>query len=849
MKQQRLRADNYEQLIEIVKAVQRGKNPEEALYPKEPQNVPDEEQPERSLDEKLTNEELLRPEQPEMSPDEELTDEELLRSEQPEMSPVEEVTDEMQDIPDEGLSEEMGWKESILDRVRSVKESFEWRFSPKEFLGKLPLKKMFFKKAVSDKESTEEESVKDIFPGAELVEVSLEDRSEKERAADEQSLDRLLNSPEEKTTDSEAVKDVSAAADTSSLTEQTVSANRQPGKLGSFVAGLRDYASELRGNLAQKGFQRKESILFGMGALLAILVVAVLVHGISVSRAEKRKMEHVAADEGLTVLVEDQPQQWCSSYPVQLIVRTKNETIAKVSVNGTDYIPDENGQIIVESEDPLLEVSVAAEQGTLKAQVEIPLIDAQAPVVNIARTQDEVTVTANDARSEISKIRYAVVHNNAYLDFPLYQDYSEPLTFEEDCIYYFYAQDAAGNRSVPTVTTMETAKQIELPQEELSLFPDEAVFLNVRVEPDGALLNNLRYSSANTDVITVDSFGRIIAVSEGSTVITVSADDVSDVSCKVTVSQERAVTISAIGDCTLGTDAAFNPQTSFNAFDTVRGHSWFFQNVSDILGNDDVTFANLEGTFTTSTERAVKEYAFKGDPSYTQILTNGSIEVVTLANNHSSDYGTQSLTDTKQYLAEAGIDYCQDTEIVVRDVNDIRTAFVGIYVLDDGMASETDLREAIASAQEQKAQIIIVAFHWGSEKATQPDEIQQALAHTAIDCGADLVVGHHPHVLQGIEKYNGKYIVYSLGNFCFGGNSAPSDMDTMIFRQTFTVTQDGVLDDDQIDIIPCTISSEPYYNNYQPTPAEGTEAERIIGRINEYSSPFGLAFSASDGQD
>ena len=167
------------------------------------------------------------------------------------------------------------------------------------------------------------------------------------------------------------------------------------------------------------------------------------------------------------------------------------------------------------------------------------------------------------------------------------------------------------------------------------------------------------------------------------------------------------------------------------------------------------------------------------------------------------------------------------------------------YAAPGGVIGDAELREAIEEAKAQEARLIVVAFHWGSEKQTQPDSTQQELAHIAVDCGANLVVGHHPHVLQGIEKYNGAYIVYSLGNFCFGGNNAPSDMDTMIFRQTFTVTRDGVLDDDQIEIIPCSISSDPYYNNYQPTPAEGTEAERILGRVNEYSAPFGMSYSLS----
>ena len=116
--------------------------------------------------------------------------------------------------------------------------------------------------------------------------------------------------------------------------------------------------------------------------------------------------------------------------------------------------------------------------------------------------------------------------------------------------------------------------------------------------------------------------------------------------------------------------------------------------------------------------------------------------------------------------------------------------------------------------------------------------MQKELAHAAVDQGADLVIGHHPHVLQGIEKYNGRNIVYSLGNFCFGGNSYPSDMDTIIFQQTFTFEGGEQKEDDVTNIIPCRISSADGYNNYQPTPAEGEEADRILQKLEERS--FGI---------
>ena len=172
------------------------------------------------------------------------------------------------------------------------------------------------------------------------------------------------------------------------------------------------------------------------------------------------------------------------------------------------------------------------------------------------------------------------------------------------------------------------------------------------------------------------------------------------------------------------------------------------------------------------------------------------------------------------------------------EVKGVKIGLVGIYELYDHLDREQQLKDNIAKVKADGAQLIVVIFHWGNETETVPDSNQTTLGRMAIDQGADLVCGHHPHVLQGIETYKGKNIVYSLGNFCFGGNSSPSDMDTMIYQQTFTIDTDGVKNDNITNIIPCSISSVAYegYNNYQPTPAEGDEATRILDKINERSS-------------
>lgn len=306
-----------------------------------------------------------------------------------------------------------------------------------------------------------------------------------------------------------------------------------------------------------------------------------------------------------------------------------------------------------------------------------------------------------------------------------------------------------------------------------------------------------------------------------------------------------SLTISVVGDCTLGTDETFDYDTSLNAYYDSNGKDYFFQNVKSIFAADDLTIANFEGTLTDSDTREDKTFAFKAPAEYAQILTSGSIEAVNTANNHSHDYGDQSYTDTLTALDNEGITHFGYDDTAVMDIKGVKVGLVGIYELNDHLGREQQLKDNIAKVKADGAELVIVIFHWGNETETVPDTNQMTLGRLAIDEGADLVCGHHPHVLQGIETYKGKNIVYSLGNFCFGGNSSPSDMDTMIFQQTFTITSNGVQADNVTNIIPCSISSADGYNNYQPTPATGDEATRIKSKIDERSAAIPTADSTA----
>ena len=377
------------------------------------------------------------------------------------------------------------------------------------------------------------------------------------------------------------------------------------------------------------------------------------------------------------------------------------------------------------------------------------------------------------------------------------------------------------------------------------------LLLAVLILPIQSCASGSKKASSSNVKTSSESTSSKTEMSDGSSALTADSSsdpegDTSDSQSETDTSTSKAshdtpvsLTVSVVGDCTLGTDENFDYSTSLNAYFENYGKEYFFQNVKSIFEADDLTIANNEGTFTDSYDREDKTFAFKAPASFAGIYSCSSVEAVNTANNHSHDYGEQSFQDTMDALDAEGVIHFGYDETAVMDIKGVKVGLVGIYELNDHLEREQQLKDNIAKVKEDGAELIIVIFHWGNEKETVPDSNQTTLGHLAIDLGADLVCGHHPHVLQGIEEYKGKNIVYSLGNFCFGGNSYPSDMDSMIFQQTFTITDIGVKEDNVTNIIPCSISSAYGYNNYQPTPAEGDEKTRIMEKIQERSSWIG----------
>lgn len=321
------------------------------------------------------------------------------------------------------------------------------------------------------------------------------------------------------------------------------------------------------------------------------------------------------------------------------------------------------------------------------------------------------------------------------------------------------------------------------------------------------------------------------------------ADSADSVAEREKAEKNVEITISAAGDCTLGRHTGSPYASSLDAYYDQNGASYFLKNVKPIFDEDDMTIVNFEGTLTDSTTPAVKKFTFKGPEEYLDILTGSGVDFMSFANNHMYDYREQGCQDTIEAFKANHVPYASLDEVGTYKVKGVTLGMVSVHGEVESEEAEM-LERGIEKLKEQGVDIIIASIHTGIEKAYYPSEKQINLAYCAVDAGADLVLEHHPHVIQGAEFYKGVYIEYSLGNFCFGGNRNPSDKDTIILQKTFRI-RDGQLDrDSQMKIIPCSISSAAGYNNYQPVVLSDQDKERVIRRMNEYSAKLGVSFDS-----
>ncbi len=273
--------------------------------------------------------------------------------------------------------------------------------------------------------------------------------------------------------------------------------------------------------------------------------------------------------------------------------------------------------------------------------------------------------------------------------------------------------------------------------------------------------------------------------------------------------EPTVITLSFVGDCMLATDRGAEWPLSFNKLAKEVAPSYFFENFKELFENDDWTIANLENVFTDDPN--VKEtnkgyspaYWYKSSTANTAILNEGSIEVVSLANNHSEDYGSKGYSDTRKALEDAGVIWGDNSKVLMLE----KDAFTIALYCCTFYGSTQDIY--IANKMKNiEADYKIVYFHGGTERVHVPDKWKADGSRRLIDSGIDLVIGGHPHVLQPIEIYSGKTIVHSLGNFVFGGSRSEENR-TIVYRLNLTVT-DGALSDVSEEIIPCYVYTDLY---------------------------------------
>lgn len=383
------------------------------------------------------------------------------------------------------------------------------------------------------------------------------------------------------------------------------------------------------------------------------------------------------------------------------------------------------------------------------------------------------------------------------------------------------------------------------------------------------LINRKTGDSKNTTEQSIDLSGLDNSQASGTSAITPANVPTSQTDASIVPeTKEFTICMDFVGDIMLaGNETA---TSSIDAMASSQPSTYFFENVRDYFLNDDITIANCENVFsdndnlvktdkgetaaleqynnalaeynsavalaqqsgtTVSMEKpeyTFRAFWFRSHAATAKLLPENGVDVVSIDNNHTYDFGTDGNMDTRAALDVAGVEWGKDGKIVYKEINGFKIAFVfgSMYSAGAEQAMLVDLEEANANSDYQ-----VVYFHGGEEKVHAYEDWKQASCHNLVDHGADLVIGSHPHVLQPMETYNGANIVYSLGNFIFGGNNYPENR-TLIYNQTLTITQDAAtggftVANTDITLIPCYVYTGES-NNYQPAVIENETDKQLV---------------------
>ena len=287
------------------------------------------------------------------------------------------------------------------------------------------------------------------------------------------------------------------------------------------------------------------------------------------------------------------------------------------------------------------------------------------------------------------------------------------------------------------------------------------------------------------------------------------------------------------GDAVLGTRESWQKkEEALPAFLEREGMGYPFAGLQEWFASDDMTFINLECVLKADRrgESTDKLYRFRGLPEYAAALVEGSVEQVNIANNHYIDYGQAGREATREALDAAGVPYSGFGYTYVWECQGHRIGFGGcretVFKQDRGIIARD-----IAALKAAGCEVIVYSCHWGEEYSPSHNELQETMAREAAACGADMVVGTHPHVVQGIDTVEDTVVLYSLGNLMFGGTIDMTTFDAMLARVGLRFGSDGVYQGCWVQVVPILTSGSAPVNDYRPEPAQGEDRQRILMKI------------------
>ena len=289
-------------------------------------------------------------------------------------------------------------------------------------------------------------------------------------------------------------------------------------------------------------------------------------------------------------------------------------------------------------------------------------------------------------------------------------------------------------------------------------------------------------------------------------------------------------TIAMMGDCSLASE--HNSKGNAYAYEMVVGddYAYPFSMVKHLYSDADFVLVNLECVLAEYNVPANKTFRLRAPPEYVNILIEGGVDMVALGNNHTMDYGQQGYDEMREILSANNVSYAPDGGWTLFTTETGLT--IGVY--SKNTVSQADVIRAAAEMKEAGAEVIIMALHWGDEGSYRATESQKQIGRAAIDAGAHIVMGTHPHTLQELEEYNGGFIYYSLGNWSFGGHYNPRDKDSIIAKITVMRDLDGEITVVGSENIPCSVSGSSTVNDYRPVPYEAgsEEYERTLSKLD-----------------